>query len=72
MKIRVTKLEAPCEDDGQDLPVVHFSGTSRSMHNLRDPNANSILEGKYSNSFFLDTYCLRRPGAGTYKGVSEQ
>ena len=49
MKIRVTKLEAPGEDDGQDLPVVHFSGTSRSMHSSWDPNANSVLEGKCPN-----------------------
>ena len=54
MKIRVTKLEAPGKDDGQELPVVHFSGTSRSMHSSWDPNANSVLEGKCSNL----EYCL--------------
>jgi len=52
MKIRVTKLDAPGEGDGQDLPVVHFSGTSRSMHHPWDASANSVLEGKYS-LFFL-------------------
>jgi hypothetical protein len=45
MKIRVTKLEKPGEDDGQELPVVRFSGTSRSMHSAWDPNANSKLRG---------------------------
>ena len=45
MKIRVTRIEEPGKDDGQDLPVIHFSGTSRSMHSSWDPNANSLLEG---------------------------
>lgn len=47
MKVKVTKIEAPGEDDGQDLPVIHFSGTSRSMQSSWDPNANSLLEGCY-------------------------
>lgn len=31
-------------DDGP-LPVVHFTGTSRSMHQSWDPNANANLRG---------------------------
>ncbi|KAF2423168.1 hypothetical protein EJ08DRAFT_737587 [Tothia fuscella] len=45
MKLRVTKIVPPSEDDGQALPVVHFTGTSRSMHSSWDPNANSRLRG---------------------------
>ena len=45
MRIRVTKIEQPGRDDGQSLPVIHFSGTSRSVHSSWDPNANSLLEG---------------------------
>jgi len=45
MKLQVTKLAPPGEDDGQGLPVVHFKGTSRSMHASWDPNANSTLRG---------------------------
>jgi len=45
LKIRVTKVAPPGEDDGQALPVVHFKGSSRSMHASWDPNANSTLRG---------------------------
>ena len=45
MKVRVTKFEKPGPKDGQDLPVVHFAGVSRSMHSAWDPNANSKLRG---------------------------
>ena len=45
MEIRVTHTEEPGPDDGQDLPVVHFVGTSRSMHTHWDPNADSNLRG---------------------------
>jgi hypothetical protein len=45
MKIQVTSIEEPGEDDGKDLPVVHFKGMSRSMHASWDPNANSKLLG---------------------------
>lgn len=59
---RVTKIELPDahsedddeEDDGLDwsnfqgerLPIVHFAGTSRSLHASWDPNANSKIRGK--------------------------
>ncbi len=45
MELRTTKIEAPGEDDGQGLPVVHFKGVSRSMHTSWDPNANSNIRG---------------------------
>ncbi|KAK0718149.1 hypothetical protein B0T26DRAFT_777698 [Lasiosphaeria miniovina] len=45
MKIHVTKVEAPGESDGQDHPVVHFEGFSRSLDGSWDENANSDLRG---------------------------
>lgn len=47
MKIQVTKIEAPGEDDGQQLPVVHFRGKSMSIRPSWDPNANSKIKGKH-------------------------
>jgi hypothetical protein len=58
----VTKIEWPDarhgnddDDDGLDwsnfqgkkLPIVHFAGTSRSLHASWDPNANSKIRGEY-------------------------
>jgi len=45
MNLQIDRLEAPGKRDGQELPVVHFTGTSRSMHQSWDPNANSQLRG---------------------------
>ncbi|KAF6220811.1 hypothetical protein HO133_002491 [Letharia lupina] len=45
MKIHVTKIQAPGEDDGQQLPVVHFQGKSSSIRPSWDPNANSKIKG---------------------------
>lgn len=45
IKIRVTKIEPPGENDGQDYPVVHFSGKSRSLHYSWDQNATSRIRG---------------------------
>ncbi|KAI2602850.1 hypothetical protein GGR54DRAFT_466018 [Hypoxylon sp. NC1633] len=45
MKIRVTRVEPPGPDDGQDLPVVYFEGVSRSLDDSHDENANSDLRG---------------------------
>ena len=45
MKIKVTKITDP-EDDGQDLPVVHFKGLSSSLRPSWDPNANSRIRGQ--------------------------
>lgn len=62
IKWRVTKIEPPDsrrgdddeeEDDldwsnfkGERLPVVHFSGLSRSLHASWDPDANSKIRGE--------------------------
>ena len=46
MKIRVTKVQPPGEDDGQGLPMVTFTGTSASLRPSFDPNANSKLKGE--------------------------
>lgn len=46
MRVHVTSIEPPGPDDGQELPVVHFSGASRSLDNFLDDNANSGLRGK--------------------------
>ena len=63
VKWHVTKIEPPTdsnpeddEDDGLDwsnfqgerLPIVHFAGTSRSLHASWDPNANSKIRGEYN------------------------
>ena len=53
MKIQVTKIQAPGEDDGQRLPVVHFQGKSSSMRPSWDPNANSKIKGKTSSLHLL-------------------
>ncbi|KAH7055670.1 hypothetical protein B0J12DRAFT_569482 [Macrophomina phaseolina] len=45
LNLRVRRIEPPGPGDGQDLPVVHFTGTSRSMHASWDPNANSKIRG---------------------------
>lgn len=55
MKIQVTKIEASGEDDGQELPVVHFKGTSSSIRPSWDPNANSKIKGT-NLSFHLASY----------------
>ena len=47
MTLRVTKIEAPDEEDGQDLPVVHFTGIASSVRPSFDPNANSKTRGAY-------------------------
>lgn len=46
MEIRATKSEPPGPDDGQELPVIHFEGVSKSSMNTSwDPNANSTISG---------------------------
>ena len=45
MKLQVTKIEAPGEEDGQQLPVVHFKGDATSQRLSFDPNANSRCKG---------------------------
>ena len=61
VKWHVTKIEQPTdgnndddEDEGLDwinfqgtrLPIVHFAGTSKSLHASWDPNANSKIRGE--------------------------
>ena len=48
MKLVVSKIEPPGEEDGQALPVVHFTGTSSSVRPSWDPNANSKIRGVYN------------------------
>jgi hypothetical protein len=63
VKWHVTKIEPPTdgnsdddEDEGLDwshfqgtrLPIVHFAGTSKSLHASWDPNANSKIRGEYA------------------------
>ncbi|KAI0972640.1 hypothetical protein F4678DRAFT_428859 [Xylaria arbuscula] len=45
MRIFVTGIEKPAPQDGQDLPVVHFKGVSRSLDQSFDENADSDLRG---------------------------
>lgn len=45
MKISVTKVEQPGEEDGQRLPVIHFRGHSSSFEPSLDPNSNSKIKG---------------------------
>ena len=49
MKLQVTKIARPDEEDGQELPVVHFRGTSASNRPYWDPNANSKIKGTDNN-----------------------
>ncbi|TIC99359.1 hypothetical protein CH35J_005550 [Colletotrichum higginsianum] len=46
MKVHVTDVQPPGEDDGKELPVVHFYGVSRSVDDSWDENANSNLQVK--------------------------
>jgi hypothetical protein len=45
MRIFVTSVEEPGPEDGQNLPVVHFKGVSRSLDQSFDENADSDLRG---------------------------
>lgn len=47
MKISVTKIEDPGEDDHPDYPVVYFKGKSRSLDfaELWDDSADSDIRG---------------------------
>ncbi|KAK8079755.1 f-box-like domain-containing protein [Apiospora hydei] len=45
MRITVDRIEPPGPEDGNDLPVVHFKGVSRSLDDSWDENANSDLTG---------------------------
>ncbi|KAI8679778.1 F-box domain-containing protein [Fusarium keratoplasticum] len=43
LRLQVTSIQNPGPDDGQDLPVVHFKGVSRSLDDSFDHNANSNI-----------------------------
>ena len=45
MRLIVTKLDQPGEEEGKGLPVVHFKGISSSVRPSWDPNANSKIRG---------------------------
>ncbi|RSM18436.1 hypothetical protein CDV31_002761 [Fusarium ambrosium] len=45
LRLQVTSIENPGPDDGQDWPVVHFKGVSRSLDDSFDHNANSNIRG---------------------------
>ncbi|KAK8051203.1 hypothetical protein PG993_002588 [Apiospora rasikravindrae] len=46
MRITIDRIDPPGPEDGQDLPVVHFKGVSRSLDDSWDENANSDLTGE--------------------------
>ena len=46
MKIHITKIEPPGEDDGQALPVVHFHGSSHPLRPHWDSSAKSKTKGQ--------------------------
>lgn len=46
MNLKVYKIEPPGPDDGQDLPVVHFKGVTRSLDDSFDGNGNSHMRGE--------------------------
>jgi hypothetical protein len=45
MDLHVTNVTPGDRFDNQDLPVVHFTGKSRSIDAAWDPNANSRIRG---------------------------
>lgn len=45
MNLKIHKIEPPGPDDGQDLPVVHFKGITRSLDDSFDGNGNSQMRG---------------------------
>ena len=47
MKIRITRIDPPDEDDGQALPVVRFQGTSAAVRPAWDPHAVSVIRGNF-------------------------
>lgn len=49
LKLRVSAIEPPGPEDGQDYPVVSFTGTSWSLHASWDANANSQIRGKFND-----------------------
>ncbi|KAI1034052.1 hypothetical protein LB505_003170 [Fusarium chuoi] len=52
MKVNVTSVEEPGPEDGQELPVVHFRGVSRSLDDEFDNNANSNIRARANMETF--------------------
>jgi hypothetical protein len=69
LQLQVVAIEDPGDDDGKDLPVVHFEGTSRSTFMAWDPNANSRIRGKHCPLWFLSP-SLAFPPTNTQKEPS--
>ena len=46
MKLEITKIEPPGEEEGKGLPIVRFKGMSSAVRPSWDPNANSKIRGK--------------------------
>jgi hypothetical protein len=61
MDIKITEVEAPGQFDNPSLPIVYFSGTSRSIDASWDPNANSGIKG---------SVCLSPEGDVRWRTVS--
>ena len=55
MRLYITKIEPPGEDDGQSLPVVHFRGSSSASRPHYDPNANSRIKGQCRASILCES-----------------
>jgi hypothetical protein len=45
MDLHITDVTAPGPFDNPDLPIVHFTGKSKSVDAAWDPNANSGIKG---------------------------
>jgi len=45
MSVKATRLSEPSEEDGNGFPIVHFTGTARSLQDVWDPNAHSEIKG---------------------------
>lgn len=45
MDLQVTEVVPPGQFDNPSLPIVHFSGKSKSLDVSWDPNANSKIRG---------------------------
>jgi hypothetical protein len=46
LKLRVSHMESPGPNDGQGLPIVHYTGHSKLLDDTWDDNANSEIRGK--------------------------
>jgi hypothetical protein len=51
MKLQVTEVKPPGKFDNQALPIVYFTGYSKSTDATWDPNANSRIRGQHWKIF---------------------